>query len=154
MSHQKSPASQRKKWVPEVLLPFGVSKGLLVHLTCFGQRSLSHSSWRTKIINGFELSNQKHAEEDESFLKQKCTCSLSITILNKENEKKICTYELWKLFMPTVLCFIVLLWKIQLNKEKSVTGSLASFRKCLEWVRVFPSVCSSKNTVLQVYGIV
>lgn len=36
----------------------------------------------------------------------------------------------------------------------SVTGSLTSFRKPLGWVRVFPSVFSSKNTVLQMYGTV
>lgn len=56
--------------------------------------------------------------------------------------------------MQTLPCFIVLLWKNQLNEEKSVTGSLASFRKHLEWLRIFPNFFSSNNTVLQVYGIV
>lgn len=62
----------------------------------------------------------------------------------------ICEKDLCKHFFSLLSCYE----KIPLNKGKSVTGSLASFRKHLEWVTVFPCVFSSKNTVLQLYGIV
>lgn len=134
-SHPKFPTSRRKNWGPEDLHPFGTSKEYLVqnktvlskgHVTFEGQ----------ELLIGFEPT----ANQNKSFYKHKCTCSLSITTVNKENEVENCIRYLWKVFMKTLLSFTILLQKVQLDKEEAVITSLSLLRENLGWVMISPSV--------------